>query len=96
MRAKEEHGGIVLETMLRAVAMMHIPIDNQYTLEAILFLHITRGNRHIVEEAEAHRARRFGMVPRRPHRTKYMVHLPAHDRIDSRQCPAGCQIGGGQ
>src|SRR6185295_1957600 len=64
VRAEEEHGGIVLETMLRAVPMMHIPIDNQHTFEAMLLLHIARSDRHIVEETEAHRTPRFGMMPR--------------------------------
>src|SRR5688572_21403116 len=96
VRAEEEHGGIVLETMLRTVPMMYIPIHNQYTLEAVFLLHITRRNRDIVEETEAHCAPRLGMMPRRPHRTEDMLHLPAHDRIDSSQHPTGRQIRGGQ
>ena len=96
MRAEEEHGGIVFETVLRAIPMVHVPIDNQDTREAILLLHIARGNRHIIEKTEAHRAPRFGMMPRRSHRAEYMLYLLVHDRIDSSQCPTGCQIGGGQ
>ena len=69
---------------------------NQHAREAMLLLYIARGNRDIIEEAKAHRLPRFGMMPRRSDRTEGMVHLPAHDRIDSGQCPADRQIGSGQ
>ncbi len=96
MRAEKEDGGIVFETMLRAIAVMHVPIDNQHTGEAMLLLGIACGNRDIIQQTKPHRAIGFGMMSRRPHCAENMINLLRHHRIDRGQRPSGCQIGSGQ
>ena len=35
VRRKEEHGGIVIKGPLRAVAVVQVPVDDQYPLEPV-------------------------------------------------------------
>ena len=48
MRAEKEDGGIVFKAVLRPVAVMHVPIDDQHAGEPVFFLSIARGDGHIV------------------------------------------------
>ena len=65
MYAHVEHLGIGLEDVLSAVAMMNVPVNNQYALQAIFPYRILCGNGHIIEYAEAMRLIRFRMMTRR-------------------------------
>ena len=50
--------------MLRAVAVVQVPVDDQDALEAVFFLCIGGSDGDVVEEAEAHGPVGFGMVAR--------------------------------
>ena len=67
MRRAIEHAGIAPEDVLRAVAVVDIPIEDRDAPGAVPLLRMTRGNRRVVEEAEAHGSHPFGMMPRRAH-----------------------------
>src|SRR5262249_709842 len=62
MGIEDEHGVVFVKDLLRAVAMMVVPIHNQYTLHPMRLLDISRCDRHVVVNAEAHAARWGGVV----------------------------------
>ena len=62
MRRAVEEVAVGPEDVLRAVAVMDVEIDDRDALGIIAGARIVRGDRHIVEEAEAHGAARFGMM----------------------------------
>mmetsp|Transcript_125374 Transcript_125374/g.390333 ORF Transcript_125374/g.390333 Transcript_125374/m.390333 type:complete len:233 (-) Transcript_125374:260-958(-) len=67
VRREVEHARVLLEHALSAVAVVHVPIDYQH-MPRPAALHCGSGrNGDVAEEAEAHRAAAFGVVPRRPH-----------------------------
>ena len=53
------------DDVLRAVAMMDVPVDDRHPLDAQLSLRPACRNRGRVEQAEAHRPITFGVVARR-------------------------------
>ena len=67
MDRKESHLAIFPEQVLRAVAVMHVPVEDSHPLGAMTFLSVARGYGRVVEEAEAHRPDAFGMMPRWTH-----------------------------
>eukprot|EP01035_Chromulina_nebulosa_P029519 gene29520-39124_t len=70
VRRAIEHRWIVPEDILRAITVVHIPVDNGNTLGAMLLLRIARRDCRRVEEAEAHRRVLFGVVAGWPGRSK--------------------------
>ncbi len=75
MGAEEEDGGILVEDILRAVAVMHVPIHDQNAPHAVPPLGVARRDGDVVEQAEPHPAPRIGMMPRRPHRAEGVARL---------------------
>ncbi len=61
---------VVLEDVLGAVAVVHVEVDDRHALEAMHLDRMARGDRDVVEDAEAHRPRAASMVARRPHRAE--------------------------
>jgi len=64
--------------VLGSVAVMDIEIDDPHPLDAVPVLQITGGNGHVVEVTESHGFVGFGMMARRPDRTKGVVQIPIH------------------
>mmetsp|Transcript_3812 Transcript_3812/g.15393 ORF Transcript_3812/g.15393 Transcript_3812/m.15393 type:complete len:224 (+) Transcript_3812:1118-1789(+) len=62
MHGYHEHRIVVLENVLRAVAMMHIPVEDQHALAACR-LRGARGDGRVVEQAESHRLGLLRVVP---------------------------------
>jgi hypothetical protein len=60
----EQHRVISPEDLLRSVAVMNVVVDDRDTFA--VGLHCTRGDRHVVEEAEAHRTVAERVVARWP------------------------------
>src|SRR5207245_1276263 len=56
------------EDPLRAVAVVHVPVDDEQARDAVLVLQVAGRYRRVVEETEAHRAVGLRVVPRRPRR----------------------------
>ena len=74
MRRHVEHVGIVLEEMLRAVAVMQVPVDDDDATDARA-AEMRGRDRDVVEETEAHRAPVLGVMTRRPHEGDAVVDL---------------------
>ena len=68
---------IVPEDVLGAVAVVDVEIDDRDALDAMGRLGVAGGDRGVVEEAEAHRRRRFGVVAGRPRGDEGVVDAPA-------------------
>ena len=77
-----EHRRIVPEDVLRAVAVMDVPVDDGDALGAMLLLRMAGGDRGIVEQAKAHRGRALGMVAGRPRRDEDIVGRARIDVVD--------------
>ena len=70
MRRAIHHRLVGPENLLRAVAVMHVEIDDRNARDAVMVLRMARGNGGIVEQAEPHRPRRLGVMAGRPGRDK--------------------------
>ena len=86
-----QHARVVIETVLRAVAVMQVPIHDQDTAQAEPRAQILRAHGHAVEQTEPHRAVAFGVVARRAYQGEAVVHLAFHDRVQHAQQPAAGQ-----
>ncbi len=67
MERDEEDAVVVPEDRLRAVAVMHVPVDDRDALEPELALGDARRDGDVVEDAEAHRAAGERVMAGRPH-----------------------------
>ena len=85
VRAQEHDGAVVVEDVLRAVAMVDVPIDNQHAGEPVLLLRVARADRNVVEDAEAHAARGSGVMARGPHGAEGGVGLLTAHQVDGAQ-----------
>ena len=92
MRTEKEDRGIIIERVLRPVAMVDIPIHDQHTAEPMAALEVSGGNRDIIEQAEPHRMVPLGVMARRTDRAEGIVHSVRHNRVRRGQDPAGGQI----
>ena len=70
MGAEEEDRGIAVEDVLRAVAVVHVPIDDEDAFDAVLLLRVAGRDGDVVEQAEAHAAAGIRMVSGGPHRAE--------------------------
>jgi hypothetical protein len=91
VQRREEDRLIVGDDVLRAVAVVHVPVDDRDAAKAELGLRPARGDCDVVEEAEAHRAVALGVVTGRPRDREAAV---AH-RIDRRARGKQCRFVGG-
>src|SRR5262245_22333580 len=57
MRGKVKHGRIRPENLLRSVAVMYVPVDDQYALDTVPRLRVPRSDSRIIEKAKAHGVR---------------------------------------
>ena len=62
MERDEEHRVVAAKDRLRAVAVVHVVVDDRDPREPELRLRVARRDRHVVEHAEAHRAVGEGVV----------------------------------
>src|SRR3954451_14503986 len=86
-RAKE-HARVAPEDLLRAVAVVHIPVDNGDALRAVRLLSVPGCNRSVVEEAKAHGFGPLRMVAGRAHRREGVADLTGHYLVDGLGCGA--------
>ena len=62
MGADVQHRGVLFKGMLGAVAMMHIPIEDQRLVNAVSRLQVARHDGHIVKQAKSHGLVVLGVV----------------------------------
>jgi hypothetical protein len=65
--AHVEHVAALLEAVLRAVAVVDVGVEDQHAPAAELGQRVLGRDGHVVEQAEAHRGGRLGVVAGRPH-----------------------------
>src|SRR5450631_4063470 len=84
------HDGFIRpENILRAVAVMHVEIDDGRALDLVAVLRIARGDRHVVEQTEAHRPRRLSVMAGRAYGDKGIGRLLVHHFVDRAHGAAG-------
>src|SRR5262245_49570032 len=93
MRTEIKDGTIVVEDILRAIAVVIIPINNQNSTDSMLLLKIARSDGDIVEDAKPHAAIRCCVMPRRTYRGERIANFAGHDRINDIQYAAGSELG---
>ena len=73
MGAYIKNTGILFKQMLSTIAVMYVPVEDQYFLQAVLLLQVPRGDRNIVEEAKAQCRVVFGVVTRWTNQGKTVI-----------------------
>jgi hypothetical protein len=91
--AEIEYGGVGIEHLLRAIAVVHIPVDNEHAFHPMFLLHIPRRNGYLIEQTKAHGALGEGVMPRWADGSKGVPCPSCHHRIhgcqhspDGREC----------
>ena len=77
--------GLILHERLGAVAVVHIPIDDQHPVEAVLLPRVVRRAGDASENAETHRAVAQRVMTRRAHRAEAPVIRSGCGEIDSHE-----------
>lgn len=77
------------DDVLGAIAMMDIEVDDGHPAQTQDIQGMACRNRHVVEEAKAHRLVARGMVPGRPHGAKRIGHIAAHHGFGCGHCRSG-------
>jgi hypothetical protein len=93
VRRHVEDARVVLEEMLRAVAVMQVPVDDADAADTRRAQR-RRGDGNVVEEAETHRARVLGVMARRTHERKAIRDLAGTDGLAEVDEPAGGEARG--
>ena len=88
MHRHVEHLRIVLEDVLRAVAVMHVVVDDGDAVGAER-AGVRGGDGDVVVEAEAHRAVALGVMAGRPHQRERAACAAAHHPLDGVDRGAG-------
>src|ERR1035438_5104610 len=89
MRTEEENRAVGIENILRAVAVMHVPIRDQHSLHAVLLLGIASRDGDAIEQAEAHAANGRSVMAGRTYDAKGVLRLAAHYRVHRVERTAG-------
>ena len=85
MERREEDRAVAVEDVLRAVAVMRVPVEDRHAADAQALAEIFRGDRDVVEDAEAHARGGHGVVSGRPDRAEGVAHFAAEDGLDGRE-----------
>ena len=91
MDAREQHVVAPAEDLRGAVAVVDVPVEYEHALHPVLADRQLGGDRHIVEQAEAHRAVAFGVVAGGPYSAEAHRRLAGEQRLRHRAAPpAAC------
>ena len=83
--AHVEHGRVGLEGVLGAVAVVHVPVEDEDLVQSVLALQVSSRDRHVVEEAEAQRDVALRVVAGRPAEREAVVDLGARHAVGQRE-----------
>ena len=89
MHADEANAGILLHQLLRAIAVVHVPVNDQYTLGTMLLSRVVRADADVAEETETHRRAASCVVARWTHGAEAAQHRPIEGEVDSVEHAAG-------
>src|ERR671925_123517 len=62
MRVEEEHGTVAPEHLLRAVAVVHVPVGDEDSRDAVLPRRVACADGDVVEDTESHASRLRGVM----------------------------------
>ncbi len=93
VEADVEHRRVVVEDGLGAVAVVGVPVEDGHPGRRAA-AGVRRGDGRVVDQAEPHRPRPLGVVPRRAAGAEGAVDLAVDHGVDGRQGGAGRQRGG--
>ena len=91
MRRDVQDARVLVENILGAVAVVHVVIHDHDAAELVRIEQVARGDRDVVQQAEAHAARGRGVMAGRAHERDAVVHLPPLHGIRERDARAGGQ-----
>ena len=89
MQRHKQHRRVVVEDLLRAVAVVDVPVDDEHAPHAVLPHRCARRHRHRVEEAEAAHPVGARVVARWPHDGKAGAHPTGAHGLGEREHAAG-------
>ena len=89
VRAQVQHARVVFEDRLRAVAVVHVEIDDRHALQLAVLDRVRGGDGRAVEQAEAHRHVAGRVVARRTHRAERALRIAVQHRIGGGHRGAG-------
>ena len=81
MYREEEHILYVVESVLRAVTVMNVPVHDQDTFEALHASRVARSDGDVVEEAEAHPVRGRRVVAGLSAAREGVLDIAINDRV---------------
>mmetsp|Transcript_29759 Transcript_29759/g.57188 ORF Transcript_29759/g.57188 Transcript_29759/m.57188 type:complete len:637 (-) Transcript_29759:101-2011(-) len=84
VQGHEQHPLVILQDVLGAVAMVHIPVQHQHARRGARAQHLLGRHRHVVVEAEAHGLRVGGVVPGRADEAEGVGDAPGAHRLGRR------------
>ena len=84
MRREKVDRRIGVENSLRAVAVMHVPVEDRDALDLrIVLLCVTRRHRNVIEQTKTHRSFFSRVMTRRTHGNESVLYLATHNQINS-------------
>src|SRR5437868_4604248 len=86
----ESNVAFALDQCLCAVPMMHVPIHDQHTADAVALSSVMRADGDVAEETEAHAARGERVVSGRSHGAEAPHHSTIERHIDAVEDAARC------
>ncbi len=95
VRRGEQHAGVLVEDVLRAVAVVHVEVDDRHPVEPQRVQRVQRADGDVREQAEPHRPLALGMVAAGAHGAEGGADLARHHRLDGGDVGAGGMAGGG-
>ncbi len=94
MQGDEVDSRVALDEGLRAIPVMHVPVDNEHAIRTMLPPRVLRRERNIAEDAEAHRRITKRMMPRRTNRAKAAHGAQVERHVDGIEHAPGRRRGG--
>src|SRR5215510_5324362 len=80
----------MVESLLSAIAMMYVKVNDQDSRKLVLLKCIGSADRGIAKKAKPHHAFRFGVVSRRTSEGESIANLPGKSSIDESKEAACC------
>ena len=94
MRGDVEDAWIVVEGILGAIAVVHIEVDDGDALEPVALARVPGGDGDVVQQAEAHRLGRAGVMAGRAHGAEGGGNVSGEHRVGGGEAGA-CRLPGG-
>ncbi len=91
VQADVQHSRVLIETVLRSIAVMNVPIQYEHSFELVVREEAMRRDRHVIQQTESHGMISLRVVTRWANCTKRVIDFAAHDGIDGLDDSPGCK-----